>query len=168
VDSNPLNVAALQAIGRQAVCADALDWLQHQPAHSCAAITAFHLVEHLPFGTLLQLVDAARRVLKPGGRLIVEPPNPENLDVSMCSFWLDPTHRRPLPPNLLEFVVAYCGLIVEAVPRLNPPEAATPDGDRPLGVGRDFAVIARRPHADPPTTAGASPDRAHAATGSGA
>jgi O-antigen chain-terminating methyltransferase len=160
VDSNPLNVAALQAIGRQAVCADALDWLQHQPAHSCAAITAFHLVEHLPFGTLLQLVDAARRALKPGGCLIFETPNPENLDVSMCSFWLDPTHRRPLPPHLLEFVVAYCGLIVEDVPRLNPPEVA--EGDRPLGarlgVGRDFAVIGRRPHAAPAPRACTNPD----------
>lgn len=172
VDSNPLNVATLQAAGRRAVCDDALGWLQQQPEQSCAAITAFHLVEHLPFGRLLQLVDAARRALKPGGRLIVETPNPENLDVSMCSFWLDPTHRRPLPPNLLEFVVMYCGLIVEDVPRLNPPDAALTDGDRPLGarlgVGRDFAVIARRPHADPATTVCATPpERAHAPAGSG-
>jgi len=149
VDSNPLNVAGLVARGRQAVCDDALAWLRRQPNARYAAVTAFHLAEHLPFDALLQLVDQARRVLSPGGRLIIETPNPENLDVATRSFWLDPTHRRPLPPSLLEFVVGYCGLLVEAVPRLNPPPAEALSGDaaldRLLGIGRDYAVIGRRP-----------------------
>lgn len=151
VDSNPLNVAALQGAGFAVVQQDALSWLSGQPSDSYAAITAFHLVEHLSFGALLQLVDHARRVLKPGGRLILETPNPENLLVSTCSFWLDPTHRRPLPPSLLAFVVTYCGLVVEAVPRLNPPEGRMAEDDAYLTqlpvVGRDYAVIAQRPSA---------------------
>jgi O-antigen chain-terminating methyltransferase len=154
VDSNTLNVANLEAQGHRAVCADALAWLRRQPAQSLAAITAFHLAEHLPFAALLELVDQARRVLLPGGRLIIETPNPESLDVGLHTFWLDPTHRRPLPPSLLEFVVSYCGLRVEEVPRLNPLPAGSLSGnealDRLLAVGRDYAVIARRPLAAEP------------------
>lgn len=154
VDSNTLNVANLEAQGHRAVCADALAWLRRQPAQSLAAVTAFHLVEHLPFAVLLELVDQARRVLLPGGRLIIETPNPENLDVGLHTFWLDPTHRRPLPPSLLEFVVGYCGLRVDEVPRLNPLPAESLSGnqalDRLLVIGRDYAVIARRPLAAEP------------------
>lgn len=154
VDSNTLNVANLEAQGHRAVCADALAWLRRQPAQSLAAITAFHLVEHLPFAVLLELVDQARRVLLPGGRLIIETPNPENLDVGLHTFWLDPTHLRPLPPSLLEFVVSYCGLRVDEVPRLNPLPAESLSGnealDRLLAIGRDYAVIARRPLAAEP------------------
>ena len=149
IDSNPLNIAGLQTDGLRGECDDALAWLRRQPAERFAAVTAFHLAEHLPFGTLLQLVDEARRVLMPGGRLIIETPNPENLDVSMRTFWLDPTHRLPLPPNLLEFVVTYCGLLVDDVPRLNDLPTVAVSGipalDRLLAVGRDYAVIARCP-----------------------
>lgn len=154
VDSNALNVANLEAQGHRAVCADALAWLRRQPAQSLAVITAFHLVEHLPFAVLLELIDQARRALLPGGRLIIETPNPENLGVGLHTFWLDPTHRRPLPPSLLEFVVGYSGLRVDAVPRLNPLPAESLSGnealDRLLAIGRDYAVIARRPLAAEP------------------
>lgn len=43
------------------------------PAESCALITMFHVIEHLPDPTLY--LDAARRLLKPNGRLIVQTPN---------------------------------------------------------------------------------------------
>jgi O-antigen chain-terminating methyltransferase len=152
VDLNPLHVEQNRAKGLDAVCADALKWLQAQPDCSLAALTSFHVVEHLPFGVLLQLVDQARRVLMPGGRLILETPNPENLDVATQSFWLDPTHLRPLPPVLLEFVATHAGLPVQATLRLNPPagggaEIADATLRGLLMQGRDYAVIARKPSA---------------------
>jgi O-antigen chain-terminating methyltransferase len=39
----------------------------------------------------------------PGGLLILETPNPENLVVGACTFWYDPTHIRPLPPAMMRF-----------------------------------------------------------------
>ena len=150
VDLNALNVEQNRARGLDVVCADVVAWLQDQPDGSFAALTSFHLVEHLPFGVLLRLADQARRVLVPGGRLILETPNPENLSVATQGFWLDPTHQRPLPPMLLEFVTAHAGLPVEATLRLNPPAgdgAAIADATlRSLMMqGRDYAVVARKP-----------------------
>jgi O-antigen chain-terminating methyltransferase len=44
------------------------------------------------------------RVLLPGGLLIVETPNALNLRVAAINFWLDPTHVRPLHPELLRLL----------------------------------------------------------------
>ena len=150
VDLNSVLVGELQARGLNAVHADALAWLHQQADDSLAAITSFHVVEHLPLGVLLQLVDEARRVLKPGGLLILETPTPENLLVATQSFWLDPTHQRPLPPGLLEFMAVHAGLRHETTLRLSPPDLdgqaiADPTLRGLMMQGRDYAVVARKP-----------------------
>jgi O-antigen chain-terminating methyltransferase len=53
---------------------------------------------------MIALLDETLRVLKPGGLAIFETPNPQNILVGACNFYLDPTHRHPLPPALLEFI----------------------------------------------------------------
>ena len=150
VDLNAVNVEQMRARGLAVEEGDAVKWLQAAPEASFAAVTAFHLIEHLPFGVLLRLIQEARRVLQPGGRLIMETPNPENLAVATQTFWLDPTHLRPLPPALLELVVRHAGLEHEATLRLHPPADDEHDiADETLRSlmtqGRDYAVIARKP-----------------------
>lgn len=154
IDLNAGAVSQAQAQGLDAHCGDALAWLRAQPEGSALAITAFHLVEHLPFALRLALVTECARVLRPGGLLILETPNPENIWVATHTFHHDPTHSQPLTPDSLEFLVNYCGLQTVAVPRLHPypPEAGLP-GDDPVTLrlnhmtcgGQDFAVVARRP-----------------------
>lgn len=84
---------------------DALTALREQPDNSLAVVSAFHVVEHIDFDYLQQVVAEAHRALKPGGVIILETPNPENIYVASCSFYLDPTHIKPIPPQLLSFVV---------------------------------------------------------------
>jgi hypothetical protein len=48
-------------------------------------------------------------VLQPGGLLIMETPNPENLVVGANTFYLDPSHERPIPPPLLAFAAEHAG-----------------------------------------------------------
>ena len=84
--------------GFKATQGDAIAYLENKDDNSVHVITAFHVVEHLPFEHMVRLFDQCLRVLKPGGKIIFETPNPENLTVSGYSFYLDPTHKNPIPP----------------------------------------------------------------------
>jgi len=82
-------------------------------------VTAFQVIEHLPFDALIRLLDAALRALTPEGVAIFETPNPENLLVATSSFYLDPTHQRPIPAALAEFLAQQRGFARVEVLRIN-------------------------------------------------
>lgn len=109
VDSNPDVAKRTVEAGIRVVTADALEYLATLPDRSLAGITAYHLVEHIPTDTLVQLCVEARRLLVTGGILLYETPNPANLSVGAHTFWMDPTHQRPIPVQLLAFIVGSAG-----------------------------------------------------------
>ena len=82
---------------------DGIEFLKKQLDESLIIVSAFHVVEHIPFATLQFFISEALRVLKPGGVLIMETPNPENIKVATENFYLDPTHIKPIPSKLLSF-----------------------------------------------------------------
>lgn len=130
-------------------CEDALAVLAAQPDESMAIVSAFHLVEHLPFDTVRALVKDALRVLKPGGLLILETPNPENPMVGLSSFYMDPTHERPIPQDLLLFVARDTGFARQRIVRLqeSPDVAARHDPqlwDVLVGPSPDYAIVAQK------------------------
>jgi O-antigen chain-terminating methyltransferase len=81
--------------------------MKKTPDQSFDVITSFHLIEHLPFQEFLAVTGNAYRMIRPGGVLIYETPNPGNVLVATSSFYLDPTHRAPIPSKLSEFVLKY-------------------------------------------------------------
>lgn len=128
---------------------DALDYLQGLAADSLSVVSAFHVVEHISFEALRQLVDEAYRVLRPGGLLILETPNSENLVVGTSDFYLDPTHQKPLPARLLSFVVEYSGFArVKTLYLQESPELVTAQRTSMLnvlgGVSPDYAIVAQK------------------------
>lgn len=120
IDLNSMNVEACHAQGLEAVQQDALIWLANQPENSIAAVTAFHVIEHLSFEQFNVLLDECQRVLAPGGVVIFETPNPENLISAATHFYTDPTHLHPLPPAFTEFLVEFKGFDDVQIHRLNP------------------------------------------------
>ncbi|HUP63999.1 MAG TPA: class I SAM-dependent methyltransferase [Thermoanaerobaculia bacterium] len=94
-DTNERSVAALAAKGLDVALGAVPDCLAPHPPESLGAIVATHVVEHLPTGALIELFAAARRVLRPGGLLVIETPNAESLAMSGSDFWRDPTHLAP-------------------------------------------------------------------------
>lgn len=132
--------------------ADALDCLRSIPDATLSVVSGFHIAEHLPFETLQSLIVEALRALIPGGILILETPNPENLVVGSCNFYTDPTHRAPLPPHLLAYLGEDAGFKRVKVLRLNqPPQEwySTPAGFPSMsrmifGVGPDYAIVAQK------------------------
>ncbi len=150
VDKNTAAVEACRRQGLSAVSQDALDHLKSKPSGSLGAVTAFHVMEHLDTGRVLAILSETRRALAPGGLLIIEMPNPENLRIAACYFYLDPSHRHPIPKELAAFFVEKAGFRVEQVLLLNPfPPEEKPAGPplRPelenwLYGPRDYGLVA--------------------------
>ncbi|WP_312515952.1 class I SAM-dependent methyltransferase [Massilia sp.] len=149
VDLDDGMLAACRERGLAARHQDALAALREQPEGSLALVSAFHLVEHLPFELVQDLIAESLRALRPGGLLIMETPNPENLTVGATSFYRDPTHVRPLPPDLLGFAADHAGFARQRIVRLQ--EEAQLHTDAPLGVinvlegvSPDYAVVAQK------------------------
>jgi SAM-dependent methyltransferase len=138
---------------------DALQHLRGLPGSSLAAVTAFHVIEHLELEVFLDVVDEALRALRPGGLLLFETPNPTNLDVGASTFHIDPTHRKPVHPLWLEFLLTTRGFVDVQLRYLNPSrEVKVPvpsvDGEDPavlqalaeavLFGPRDYGALARK------------------------
>jgi 2-polyprenyl-3-methyl-5-hydroxy-6-metoxy-1,4-benzoquinol methylase len=68
-----------------------------------------HVVEHLDFESASRLLDLCLRALRPGGVLVLVTPNPRDLEILGDVFWLDPTHRRPYPPELVASMLESSG-----------------------------------------------------------
>jgi len=109
VDIDDDMLQACKILNLDVIHGDALEFLQKSPDESFVVVSGFHIAEHLPFDVLQNLIKETLRVLKPGGLLILETPNSENIRVATVNFWLDPTHIRPLPPLLLSFLTEYYG-----------------------------------------------------------
>lgn len=150
VDLNAGMLAAAKANGFEVEQADVIEFLERQPEASALVVSGFHIAEHLPFEVLQTLVHQAHRVLVPGGLLILETPNPENVTVGANSFYLDPTHERPLPPSLLSFLPEYYGFMRTSILRLQESETVREGGpdlrllDVFEGVSPDYAVVAQK------------------------
>lgn len=125
-DTNHAAVARSVERGLDARLGDGIAHLEQLPAASVAGVTSFHVAEHLPFEDLHRLVVAAHRVLEPRGILLLETPNCLNLQVGASSFWLDPTHRQPVHPELLRFLFRHVGFGDIEVFGLRPEEGLTP------------------------------------------
>jgi SAM-dependent methyltransferase len=152
VDSHAAFVNAGRAKGLDIVEGDGIDHLRSLPATSLDLVTAFHLIEHLDIERVLTLIAAAQDALRPGGCLLLETPNPTNLQMAACDFYNDPTHRTPLPPALTAFLVSASGFDEIEVRHLHPAESplVKPGRERALVEGvveralygpQDYAVL---------------------------
>ncbi len=152
IDINSVMVERTAALGLDARSEDALEHMKGLPGGAVSALTAFHVVEHLPFGVLIDFFDEALRVLAPGGVAIFETPNPETMRVGATTFYNDPTHRNPIPPQVLQFMAAHRGFQDVEILRLHPftdgllrqPTADAELLNRVIFGPQDYAVIARR------------------------
>jgi SAM-dependent methyltransferase len=109
VDTDPSMVAEARDRGLDVRQVDGSSFLREREPGSLGAIIATHLVEHLEFTDLVELLELAASRLRPGGVFIAETPNPTSLVVLGNSYILDPTHLRPLHPSLLTFLCEGAG-----------------------------------------------------------
>ncbi len=164
VEINEVAASNCRELGLDVTTGDALSHLRDLPSGQLGMLTAFHVLEHVPFEYMIALFDESLRVLQPGGMVLLETPNPENIVVASTSFHCDPTHRRPIHPEVLVFSLRQRGFVqldlrrpTESRPNHRLPEPD--DGDeltkrlhpiiallnKHLAASADFAVIGRKP-----------------------
>jgi len=119
LDLNSVMIQECQERGLEAQEREVIAYLRTLPSNSLAAITGFHIIEHLPFKVLINLFDEALRVLKPGGIVVFETPNPENLMVGAFLFYTDPSHINPLVPETTKFLLEERGFFNVEIKRLH-------------------------------------------------
>lgn len=151
VDMNQEMVERATSLGFTAVYSDAATYLHSQKKEAFAAITGFHIVEHIPFEILIRIFSECYRALDRNGFVLFETPNPRSLSVGANTFYIDPSHIRPVPSELLSFMLEYVGFTTEVVPlhEINPLKSPTgPQQNKELHSAvfgfADYAVIGRK------------------------
>jgi glycosyltransferase involved in cell wall biosynthesis/2-polyprenyl-3-methyl-5-hydroxy-6-metoxy-1,4-benzoquinol methylase len=92
--------------GHEVDLADANSHLELQPDDTYGAIFAGQVIEHMPYEELVRFFGLVERKLAPGGVFVAETVNPHSI-AALKAFWVDPTHRNPIFP---EVAAALAGL----------------------------------------------------------
>ena len=119
-DSNERSVAELKSAGYNVELGAIPSCLDSFAEGSVGSIFAAHVVEHLPFSTLVGLFAAARRALRPGGLLMLETPNAETLQMAASDIWRDPTHLAPRHAAALVTIAREFDFAVEELTPVHP------------------------------------------------
>jgi O-antigen chain-terminating methyltransferase len=143
VDMNAEEVARASMRGLNVQCGDALDYLNnHEIAFS--GVSMLQVVEHLPPESLFRLVPAIYRALRPGGIAIVETINTKH-PLAFHTFYMDPTHTRPIPSDYLVFLLQWHGFVNVNIIYTLPMAHTHRQGLDPSTAYFNYALIASKP-----------------------
>jgi 2-polyprenyl-3-methyl-5-hydroxy-6-metoxy-1,4-benzoquinol methylase len=109
VDINEEFIKQNEQNGLNVILGDAIAYMNSLDPNSLRMVTAFHLIEHLPGPLFRNVLAASYHSLAPGGSILFETPNPGNVSVGSGSFYLDPTHIRPIPSEYAQFLAEAVG-----------------------------------------------------------
>ena len=139
IDLNDDSVALCRSKGLEAEKADLFAYLNGLPDSSVGGVVCCQVVEHLPPERLPLMIRLLRDKLRPGGLVAIETPNPECLAIFATHFYIDPTHRHPIPPALMSFYLEEAGFGRIEVERLYPAVEAMPSlAELPEAFRKDF------------------------------
>jgi SAM-dependent methyltransferase len=88
---------------------DILERLAEEPDGALDGIFSSQVIEHLPPDYLKKLIETARVKLAPGGVAVFETVNPVSVFALVQIYFLDPTHRNPVHPRALQFMLESTG-----------------------------------------------------------
>ena len=121
IDLNEDAIALCRSKGLEVETADLFAYLSTLPDVSLGGVVCSQVVEHLPPERLPELIAAWRTPsCAPAASLAIETPNPECLAIFATHFYLDPTHRHPIPPALMSFYLEEAGFGRMEMERLSP------------------------------------------------
>jgi SAM-dependent methyltransferase len=133
VDSDEKAYREAAARGLPVAHSDVFDYLRELTAESVDGIFCAHLVEHLPYPKVIELVCQSFRVLRPGGVVVLATPNVRTLFSHLEMFYLHFGHVSFYHPRLLCFFLEHEGF--GNVQSGENPETASPLLAEILGLG---------------------------------
>ncbi|MBN3881137.1 MULTISPECIES: methyltransferase domain-containing protein [unclassified Nostoc] len=107
VDLNKLEIDNLRKSGFDVYESDILAYLESHDEQYCG-ISAFQVVEHLNFQYIHKFLSISFEKLVNNGVIIIETVNPHSL-YGLSNFYQDPTHIKPIPPEMLKFILEWHG-----------------------------------------------------------
>ncbi|HEX4592831.1 MAG TPA: class I SAM-dependent methyltransferase [Bryobacteraceae bacterium] len=151
IDLNDDSIALCRSKGLDAEKADLFAYLNSLADASLGGVVCSQVVEHLPPERLPEMIRLLHEKLRAGGLIAIETPNSECLAIFATHFYIDPTHRHPIPVVLMSFYLEEAGFgrieverlfpAVETMPSL----AELPEAFRKEFFGAlDYAVFATR------------------------
>ncbi len=125
VDANAEAVERCRERGLEADRSDALAHLRALADESIGGLFSAQVVEHLEADYLMQVLGNAQRALRPGSRIVLETINPASWTAFFSAYVRDITHRHPLHPETLAYLLRASGFVdVTIVYRAPVPDAA--------------------------------------------
>ena len=104
---------------------DALEYLMSLDDESLGGVFSAQVVEHLDADYLMKTLDLMHQKLRPGSRIVLETINPACWSAFFSAFLRDITHRFPLHPETLSYLLRASGFVdVEIVYSSPIPESA--------------------------------------------
>jgi 2-polyprenyl-3-methyl-5-hydroxy-6-metoxy-1,4-benzoquinol methylase len=125
IDLSQSNVDEARRHGLDVSLQDAVSFLEARAPGSLAGVTAFQVIEHVPHHYLRTMIELAFQKLAPGGFIFLETVNPYCLE-TFRTYYLDPTHQNPIPPDLLNLMLTFYGFEEKRIFFQSPIEPAIP------------------------------------------
>ncbi|HWR50551.1 MAG TPA: class I SAM-dependent methyltransferase [Bryobacteraceae bacterium] len=151
IDLSAEAIALCRERGFDAEVADLFPYLAALPDESLGGVFSAQVVEHIEPARLPEMIHLIAAKLERGGRVAIETPNPECLAIFAVHFYLDPTHQRPVPSELLRFWMEEAGLSEIRVESLSPAVETMPSlAELPEAFraaffgGLDYVITAKR------------------------
>lgn len=109
VDWDEKCCAAARERGLNVICQDVFEYLEGVEEGSVYGVFCSHLVEHLPYERVIELLRLAHRALREGGKIVLSTPNVRGLFSHLEMFYLHFGHVSFYHPRLLCFFLEYVG-----------------------------------------------------------
>ena len=143
VDTNDGMVQLCRARGLDVEQGDALGYLERQADGSVGGLAAIQVVEHFEPAYLLRFLEAAFHKMRPGAPMVLETINPACWMAFFETYIRDVTHKQPLHPETLRYLVQTSGFTSVDVHFRSPVR----ESDRLESVSGADAVLAGAPAA---------------------
>ncbi len=142
IDCNADMVARCEAMGLKVKEADVMEYMGAVSEEAIGGVFSSQFIEHIPFDLLDAFIKLSYKTLQPGGVFAAETINPYH-PLAFRFFYVDPTHVKPLYPEVIEFLCKSAGF-QNVKTKFLPPMGATEEGLEEPWDYADYAVIAEK------------------------